>query len=179
MRAHLIAFPLSVLCFAASLDAQTTPATPDVLSQLYKCKQLTDDAARLACYDTGVGRVEQAQETGELVAIDRQAAEEIKRESFGFKIPSLPKIGFPSFGNDDDKADTTTILKLARTRKKARGDYYFYTENGQIWEQVDGAGLRRPPRGDDNTLHIRKAAIGSFLAQVNGTGPGIRVRRIE
>lgn len=181
MRPHLFAICLSVSCFTLPASAQTPPATPDVLNQLYKCKNLTDNTARLACYDASVGRVEQAQETGELVAIDRKAAKKIKRESFGFNIPSLPKIGFPSFGNDDatDDVDDVTVLNIKRTKKKARGDYYFYTDNGQIWEQVDGTGLRRAPRGDDHTLHIRKAAIGSFLAQVDGKGSGIRVRRIE
>ena len=175
---HRLILVLSITVLALPTAAQTTSPTPEVLDQLYKCKALTDDSARLACYDAGVGRVEEAQATGELVAIDREAAKEIKRESFGFNIPSLPKIGLPSFGSDND-ADEVTVLKIDRTKKKPRGDYYFYTENGQVWEQVDGAGLRRTPRGDDNTLHVRKAAIGSFLAQLNGKGSGIRVRRIK
>ncbi|WP_017930094.1 hypothetical protein [Robiginitomaculum antarcticum] len=179
MRFAVIALSASLLGLSAPSVAQISAPTPEVLTQLYKCKELTNDGARLACYDAGVGLVEQAQETGDLVAIDREAAEGIKRDSFGFNIPSLPKLGFPSFGGDDDAKDDVTIVAITRTKTKARGDYIFYTENGQVWEQVDGRSLRRAPRGNDNQLHIRKAAIGSFLAQVNGTGPGIRVRRVE
>ncbi len=179
MRTLKLASSLIISCLAAPLSAQTAPATPQVLTQLYKCKQIVDDAARLTCYDAGVGRVEKAQKTGELVAIDREAAKEIKRESFGFNIPSLPKISFPSFGDDDDDKSALTVLQIKRSKKKARGDYIFYTENDQVWEQVDGLGLRRVPRGADNELHVRKAAMGSFLARVNGQGASIRVRRIQ
>lgn len=151
--------------------------TPEVLEALFACKTIASPEERLACYDEGVGRVEQAQSSGDLVAIDKESAQQIKRESFGFNIPSLPKIAFPKLGGGDD-IDETVVLTIERYKVSPRKKYTFYMANGQVWEQIDGE-VRRKPRGKDQTLHIRPAALGSFIAQINGTGPGIRVRRRE
>lgn len=179
MRLAAIAIPVSLLYLSPAALAQNAPQTPEVLAQLYKCKTVSDDAARLACFDAGVGRVEQAEVNGELLAIDRQAAQEIKRESFGFNIPSLPRLSLPSFGGDDDEQQDVTVLAIERVKTNRSGEFVFYTKNGQIWEEINRTSMRARPKGDDMMLHIRKAAMGSFLAQVNGKGAGMRVRRTQ
>lgn len=175
--AGLLAAGLFMIAQPVTAQQDDGLKTPEVLESLFACKTIENPEERLACYDEGVGRVEQAQSSGDLVAIDKQAAEQIKRESFGFNIPSLPKIAFPKLGSDDS-LDETVILTIERYRVSARNKYTFYMDNGQVWEQVDGE-VRRKPRGSNQTLHIRPAALGSFIAQINGKGSGIRVRRRE
>lgn len=171
---------------SAIASAQSADQTPDVLKKLYSCKDIAAPMERLACYDSSVGRVESAQETGELVAIDREAAEEIKKESFGFNIPSLPKIGFLSRRPDtnsgavaDETSDDRIILAIDRIKTLPRGEIRFYLQNGQIWQQNSKTRISKLKKGQENFLHIRKASVGSYLAQVNGKGPGMRIKRRE
>ena len=53
--------------------------------------------------------------------------------------------------------------------------------NGQVWEQIGTTKLRIPKvkNGVSNTAEIRKAAIGSYLLQINGEGSAVRVKRVR
>ncbi len=176
-------FSAAIVTTAFMLTPGAQAQTPDILSDLYQCKTLSDNAARLACYDEKVGRVETAQETGELVAIDREAAEEIQRESIGFNIPSLPKINIFNRVNKDKATPRAKVefdgatLNIKSTRIKADGKMRFYMDNGQIWDQSDTRRMRPFNKSAENTLVIEKAALGSFLARINGKGGTFRVRR--
>lgn len=174
---YIIVLFAFLLPFSLKSYAQNeTSNTPEVLESLFACKTIEDAEARLACYDEGVGRVEQAQSTGELVAIDKEAAEQIKRDSFGFNIPSLPKFAFPKLGTDG-REDEFVTLEVENYRIRPRGEYVFYTSNGQTWEQTDGT-IRRVPKGGF-TLEIKPAALGSYLARIDGEGRSFRVKRRE
>jgi hypothetical protein len=52
-------------------------------------------------------------------------------------------------------------------------------ENGQVWEQVDSEELSRSKVRRGKQANIRKAAMGSFLMVIDGSGTGIRVRRVN
>ena len=94
MRALLISACALPLAFAAS--AQETP-----IADVYACAGEADDAARLACYDAAVGRLKSAEEAGEITTVTREEVETVRRESFGFSIPSLPSLAMPKFGGGD------------------------------------------------------------------------------
>jgi len=175
-----------LIASAAILPSTASGQTPDVLAKLYECKALTDNAARLNCYDAAAGRVEAAQQTGELVAIDREAAEEIQRDSFGFNIPSLPKISLFNRANKDKKdapsakADfDEVVFPIKSVRKMNNGRVKFYLENGQVWQQTQDKRVPKIRSGQTYSLQIKKAALGSFMGRVNGKGSGIRIKRVK
>ncbi len=185
MSKTLFSAAIVTALFMAVSNAQAQ--TPDVLTRLYKCKSIAEDAARLTCYDAQVGHVETAQQTGDLVAIDREAAEEIQRDSFGFNIPSLPKINLFNRANKDKSARRAKVefadisLPLKSTRVMGNGKTRFYLENGQVWDQTQNASQRIPKlkKEGGNVLLIKKASMGSFMGRVNGKGAGIRMKRRE
>ncbi|WP_416878622.1 hypothetical protein [Litorimonas sp.] len=88
---------------AAAQDSNLKEANE--LSAVFACKSETDPMERLACYDAAVGQFEQAQQSGELITVSKSQIEEVERDSFGFSIPSLPKLG-ELFGGGGKKSES-------------------------------------------------------------------------
>lgn len=171
---------LASLCFVAltaSAAAQETDPTPEVLDQVYACANIADEAQRLSCYDQAVGRLREAQTSGNLVAVDREQAREIERDAFGFSLPSLPRI----FGRDrnEDGAEQVAAMQLqiASVVRRRNGPAVFTMSNGQVWVQIDDENARNAREG--GAVTIRRASMGSYLMSVEAGGPAIRVRRQE
>src|SRR5262245_40795558 len=89
--------------------AQTAPAAPGALDSVYACRSIQTEAERLACYDAAVGRLQQAQTSGDIVAVDRQQAQQIRREAFGFQLPSLPQLFNRGGSSASAEADETPV----------------------------------------------------------------------
>lgn len=174
---------LASLCFivcAGAAAAQTPSAAPnappEALNQVYSCANITDDAQRLACYDQAVGRLRQAQTSGDLVAVDRHQAETINREAFGFSLPSLPHL----FSRGDGQAIGAVEeveLEVARVQQRGDGSAVFTMTNGQVWQQIDNENGRNVRVGGH--VRVRSASMGSFLMHVDAGGPALRVRRVS
>lgn len=179
MRALAVAAAL--ICLPVSAIAADPKAAP--LDAVYACAGLGDDAARLACYDAAVGRLKSAQEAGDVVAVDRESIKELEKESFGFSLPSLPKLALPKLGggrSERSAAADSGLEKiqagLVRIEKAGPTRNRLYLDNGQVWLQIDGSPARARGKGP-HTVEIRRAALGSFLMTINDTGASIRVRR--
>jgi hypothetical protein len=169
----------SALCAATIGAAQTGPSarSPEALERVYACTPIKEDAARLACFDAAVGNLQTAQKTGEITAIDKRQAKDLERESFGFNLPSLPKIAFPNlFGGAGQEAPTEAI-QTRISRVAGQGKPTFYFENGQVWQSVDTDQNRNARAGAGVT--IRRGVTGSFLMSVEAGGAALRVRRIQ
>ena len=165
------------LSFGASLASAKDKVVDfeSPLKGLYACADITDNMARLACYDQVAGKLETAEENKELVAIDAKAAKKIKREAFGFNIPSLPKLGLPRIGSGE-KIDA--LVAEVESVKKVRRKYVITLKNGQVWTETGGY-LNYVPKGD-LTATIKSKSMGSFMISLsNGksTTRGLRVSR--
>ena len=44
---------------------------------------------RLACFDAAAARLDEAEKKGDIVVVDRRQAQEVRRQAFGFTLPSL------------------------------------------------------------------------------------------
>ena len=164
---------LFVLAATSPAAAQTAAATPQAMSDVYACAEIADDVQRLACFDRAVGSMRQAEAEGQLVAVDRGQAEELERESFGFRLPSLSRL-LPSMDGGDRDLDNVEMT-VARVRALANGYHAFVMENDQVWAQVEPQGVRNVRAGD--TVRIERAALGSFRLISPRGGAGHRVRR--
>jgi len=149
------------------------PAEPAVIAALKACRAITADAERLACYDKAAQSVTKAQETGEVIIIDKQTARAARRQAFGLELPTLSIL--------DRGADKAETEKLQSAVKSARVDaeqrLVVTLEDGAVWRQIDDTMLGKPPKAGD-TIEVRKASMGSYMMKI-GSQPAIRVRRIE
>jgi len=147
------------------------------LSTLYECTAITEPTERLTCFDRSVANLRSAEEKKEIVAIDAKAARKIKREAFGFNLPSLPKLGLPKIGIES-KADA--LVAPVKSIRKSGRTLMITLENGQVWKEVGGR-LNYIPKGD-LTATIKPKSVGSFMISLNNgktTVRGLRVRRVE
>jgi len=154
-------------------------------SDVYACKEIVTDAERLACYDAAVGRLKAAEDAGEVKTFTRKEVEEVRRDSFGFSIPSLPKLAFG--GKDADGKDASGELKevtfaiasvkkeidpVRRTSERVR----VTLENGQVWVQTDDKNVR--VKKSMQEARIYEASFGSYKMKLDG-GLAFRVERVK
>lgn len=158
----------------APLAAQKKDAAPlpEVFAKVLDCRAITDPTERLACFDAAVPKLAEAQESKELRVVSREDVNRTRRGLFGF-VGS----GFGIFGNDEAEDEKEEIKEITAVIKAVSGDsgsYVFTLEDGAVWAQSDETYLKRPQPG--KKLTIRRAALGSFMASVEG-GLGFRIRR--
>jgi|694.fasta_scaffold74062_2 hypothetical protein len=185
----------SFMTFGAVALAQSgqNPANAAVspLEPIYACANKTDPTERLACFDAAVATIRAKEAKSEIVTFDKQRVEKVRREAFGFSLPSLPKLGFPAFGGapkaegKDQSVAAAAVeadieeqsFTVVSTRESA-GRVVITLENGQIWRLTEAGELNAPKR-PPYKVNIRTAAMGSFILTVEGRNKGYRVRRVE
>ncbi|MGF1549176.1 MAG: hypothetical protein ACFBQW_01370 [Sphingomonadaceae bacterium] len=151
--------------------AEEERARAPLLAELVKCRDIADERTRLACYDRQVAALDAAEARRELVVVDRAEVKKAERSLFGLSLPET-RI-FTRDRESIDRIETT----VAAARQNARGKWSFVLEDGARWHQTDSRELSiEPEKGDP--IVIRKAAMGSYLANVKGQ-IAIRVKRAE
>jgi hypothetical protein len=173
-RASLAAAALSALALAGAAAGAPPKAEgrAGLLQGLIDCRKLTDAAARLACYDAAAGAMDQAEAKGDLVVIDREQARSVRRQGFGFNLPSLSLF---ERGETPEEVDRV-VLTVDSARRDGSGKWILRMEGGQVWRQIDTGELGRDPRAG-STVRVRRATLGSYLLSVEGARGGIKVHR--
>ena len=152
-------------------------APPAAIQRMLDCRKIADGTARLACFDAEAGTVGAAIERKDLVVADREQIRTARRSLFGLSLPS-----FNLFGRGDDenaKEDRAEFAELTATitstRKRPDRNWVFILEDGAKWVQTDTRDIPRDPR-PGMKIHIKRAAVGSFLANIDGQ-IAVRVHR--
>jgi hypothetical protein len=149
-------------------------APPAIYTDLVACKDIAEPTARLACYDEKVTALQTAQSTNQVVIADREQVREARRGLFGLTLPRIKL--FDGNGDEGDQIEAIDgIIQSARTTPN--GKWLFRLEDGAVWQQIGAprSTARDPKAGDSIT--IKRAALGSFLAKVND-GRGFKVKRV-
>lgn len=172
IRIPSFAAALVLVAGAPAVAAESDAQRVDAFDSLVRCRQITDSAQRLACFDAAVARLENAEKAGDVLVVDRAQVREARKSAFGFSFD-----GFKLFdrGERIDPALERVELVLERASRDADGKWVFYTADGQVWRQIDGEPMNRDPK-KGSKLEIRTAALGSFFMNVDGQR-ALRVRR--
>lgn len=169
-------------------------AQPNIEAVL-ACMKIDDDDARLACYDVQLGRAPSAAqangprapggsaaatavvETGTApVAVAATAVAAPARPEDDFGLTAEQRDARATEAESVDKTDhITAIVKTAKMT--ASGRLLVTLDNGQQWVQVEPSSRQYFFEGD--TITIRKASLGSFLASGPRSGTGIRIKRLD
>ena len=158
--------------FTGVLAQDEEPPVPQVFTDLVACRAIADDTARLACYDRHVAAIETAAEDDSIMVVDREEVREAERGLFGLRLPRL--FG----GRDEDRVNEIESTITSVSGGGRRRPWIFSLEDGSRWMQIDQRDqLSRSPRVG-HTVKIRRAALGSFRAEIDGMRL-IRVRRIQ
>lgn len=148
--------------------AQSKDEAPAAFKALLDCQTISDGEERLACYDREVVSIEAARKSKDLVIADRDQVREAKRGLFGLALPQMKL-----FSRDGEEEISEIESSIAQVRSNSLGKYVLVLEDGARWAQTDTRPIQ-PKVGDK--VRIRQAAMGSYLANING-GTAVRVRR--
>ena len=164
--------------FVSALPGLAHAAEPDrpddYIGDLAKCQSLTDDPARLACYDEKVAAMVAARDAGTVRLVDREVVRRTRRELFGFALPNIGLLKDSDGASDAMETLQTTITSV---RYQKSGDIRFTTAEGALWEII------KPPKrltqvkaGD--SVEFRKASMGTYFIRI-GNQMGVRGKRLE
>lgn len=148
-------------------------ATPQVFNDLVACREIADDSQRLACYDRQVAAMQQAESDESIIVVDREEVRQAERGLFGIRLPSIRLFG----GSDENRVNEISAT-IANVSGSPRRGWTFRLDDGSLWMQTELRDqLSRDPRAG-MPIVIRRAALGSFRAEIDGMRL-IRVRRVE
>jgi hypothetical protein len=154
---------------AAPAKPQAAPANAPVVQAVVDCRKIEDSAQRLACYDNAVAALTSAQRSGDLVTLDRKQRQAVRKQAFGFTLPTLSM--FDTGEKQEDRIDET----LASAHQIGEGRWVFQMQDGAVWRQIDDEFLSREPHAG-SAIMIKRAMMGSYMLSVDGQ-PGVRVHR--
>jgi hypothetical protein len=156
---------------AASAKPQPAPTSAAVVQAVVDCRKIDDPTQRLACYDGAVAVMSNAQTSGDLVTLDRKQRQAVRKQAFGFTLPSLAM--FDTGEKEVDRIDDT----LASANQDPNGRWIFRMQDGAVWRQIDDEFLSRHPHSG-SVIVIKRAMLGSYMLSVDGQ-PGVRAHRDE
>ena len=149
------------------------PQRPEVLNQLTACRNVADNAERLACFDRQVAALVAAEQAREIAVVDRTQIRRTRRSLFGLRLPDLG-----IFGDDEDEGEDGAAVNEINSTIRSVGTnadnrMVYRLEDNSVWVQTEGrTGF---PRAGE-AIRIRRGPLGSFLANVAGR-PAVRVVR--
>jgi hypothetical protein len=162
----------AALALGVALAETAGSPLPAAVQRLLDCRS-APDASRLACYDGAVAEFSRLVASGEIVVVDHERVAKVKRQAFGFSLPSLSL-----FERGDKPAELQQITgAVARAYQNGAGKWIVELQDGGVWEQTDDEKLLREPR-KGSKVEIRKAAMGSFFMNIDGQR-ALRAKRIQ
>lgn len=178
MRLLLLAAAIAPAIAAPALAQNAARPTvaqeqPEAVTRVLGCRALQAAEERLACYDREVGAFEAATTTNQLVVMDRQQVRRTRRSLFGLVLPDLGIFGDDNDNPAEQVSEISTTLRSAS--QNALGKWVLVLEDGARWIQIDSREPVREPRSG-MAIRIRRAAMGSYLANIEGQ-IAIRIRR--
>jgi hypothetical protein len=164
-----LAFGFLLIVIAGSAMAARAPVSlarsdrASVLKDLLDCRSQSDPTLRLACYDKAATVMDQAEAKGDIVVVDREQAREVRKQAFGFTLPSMSLF---SRGEKPEEVERINA-KIAEAGRNRAGKWVITLEDGAVWAQTDTESPTRSPK-IGMPVEIKTAAMGSYFLSVDG-----------
>lgn len=157
---------------SSAASAQTQPDRASAFADVAACRVIPTDAARLACYDRAVAMLDSAEQTGDIVVLDRAQVRDANRQLFGFQLTN-PFAGRLGGAPEPEVESIETTLTSATPM--VDGKWIFRLADGSEWRQVDSGAVRFANRAGLE-VRVRRAALGSYMMTLDRSR-AVRVRR--
>lgn len=126
---------------------------------LRRCRALAADTARLACYDA--------------IALAPAAVAAAVAPAGSAAAAPAARFGLPEGPDRIERVESRIEGRFEGWRPLDR----LRLANGQVWQVIDGStGVYWL---DSPRVAVRRGALGSFVLEIEGVKPFVRVRRIE
>jgi hypothetical protein len=171
----LVAALCAVSSSALAKDKPRPGSGPSPLvAAIDRCRQMTDPAQRLACYDSAANALVTAANSGAVAVVDQNEIRKARHSLFGFTLPKIP-----FFAGDKTADEVQRQLDSTVTSVRALNNGYFrivIADNNAVWETTDSNISFDPPRPGQKITIIR-GPLGSYFLRINGQ-VGVRGRRV-
>lgn len=151
---------------AAPASAATPPGRAAVLHNLLECRTKTDPAGRLACYDAAASAMDVAETKGEIIVVDRAQAQAVRKQAFGFSLPTLAIFEHTGAGGVTETMDHVSGVVASAHMEGASQHWVIKLVDGAVWRQIDTEVVSREPKAG-MAVEIKSAALSSFLLSVD------------
>jgi hypothetical protein len=178
MRATVAILAGTAVLAAVGTLAQAADKAPGesraaIVQKLVDCRKITDGAQRLACYDAATEAFDQAEQKGDVVVVDREQARKVRKQAFGFTLPSISIFEKGEKQEDIDSADGV----VADARHDGGGHWVIKLEDGAVWAQVGVEELFKSPK-PGSKVRIKKASLGSYMMIIDNNA-GFKAHRVQ
>lgn len=158
---------------ALAKDAKQPPVSR-MTEKLVACRALTDDAARLACFDREVAAFDTAVRDKKVAVIDREDMRKTRRGLFGISLPRIKLFG----DADDDEPEIKEIVGIIKSKSQGEGGRIVFTlEDGAVWAQTDDYPVFYAVKPGQKVT-IKKASFTSYFADFE-KAPTVRAKRLR
>lgn len=162
--------------------ASSSVCASDVSQLLQQCRQISDAASRLSCYDqiaNALQPVASSPSTATLPAVSTSTTVSNTTTTTVAGNTAAPASVEVEFGKrlpravDEVQSISSTIVKVRyNLHKKA----IIQLANGQSWLQAENVQMNLPV---GKACTVKRAALGSFLFSCEGSNKSMRVKRLE
>ena len=158
---------------AAGKDRDPPRKSP-LISAISACRQISDPAQRLACFDKTSGELVAATEKGDVSVVDRADLRQARRSLFGFNMPKLP---FFSGDKSADDVSDKLISRVTAVKALAHDRYVVRLQDGAaLWETLETYGAFHAPKVGDS-VEVNRGPLGSYILRF-GKQRGVKGRRV-
>ena len=167
---------VTTLAVAGAAEAKGKPVPPSPLvAAIDRCRQITDAAQRLACYDSAASALVTATTSGEVSIVDRSEVRKVRHSLFGFSLPRIPFFSGDTTANEaQNKLDST----ITSVRQLSTGRYQIViADNNAVWELTESGGISFDPPQAGQKIEILRGALGNYFLRINGQ-LGVRGKRV-
>ena len=170
----LVIAALIVGASPTSAKDKPKPTPSPLVAAIDRCRQMTDAAQRLACYDAAANALVQATTSGAVAVVDQSEIRKARHSLFGFSLPRIPFFSGDETADEAQKQLDSTITSVSSL---ANGYYRIViADNNAVWETQDSSVSFDPPRTGQKITIIR-GPLGSYFLRINGQ-LGVRGRRV-
>lgn len=186
---------IAAACFSSSAAAGPRE---DVLSAVAHCATLSDDHARLTCYDAVAPKAQEV-----LKEAPPEVAQTPQQSESWFGLPSIfggngrpPQTTPEQFGNDRlppppppqvKPGESPPLPVMIDSIAAAVTDFAFhldgrftvFLDNGQIWQQLQGDVDKAHFHKEGNKVVISRGVMGSYNLVLNDEGSTFKVKRMK
>ena len=171
MRTARILIVCGLVAGVVAAEARAAVKRAPLLEAVTQCRAIGDDKARLACFDTSVAQLDDAEKKQDVVVVDREEIKATRRSLFGLTLPPLSL-----FAGKEGKSEVVTEIdaKVASVTTTSDGSLIITLDDGARWHQMDATVLPRTPRPGDE-IRIKRGLMGSYQMSIRSII--IRVKR--
>ena len=159
---------------SATAKEKNSPRKSPLINAIAACRQITDPAQRLACFDKASGDLVAATEKGDVSVVDRADLRKARRSLFGFNMPKLPF--FTGDKSADDVADKL-VSKVTAVKEMPYNRYVVRLADGAaLWETLESYSAFHAPKIGES-VEINRGPLGSYVLRF-GKQRGVKGRRV-